>query len=147
MFNIRSAALIAVLLTAACGDGSAPPPKAPKASRPEDNPYHQKLLALRPVDRMLALRRAIQDDGGSCNKVTRSEYQQEYKGMSMWIAYCSSGLWGVYLAPSGDVQARACKDAAATGLPACVVAPQTAATETVWPANARPLPPTPEPAR
>jgi hypothetical protein len=30
--------------------------------------------------------------------------------MKMWVAHCDSGDWAVFLAPTGDVQVRACKD-------------------------------------
>jgi len=123
MFTFRSAAFAALLLVGGCDENSAPAPQPPKEVKARDNPFHQQLLAARPVDRMLALRRAIQDDDGSCNKVTGSDYQQQYKGMSMWIAHCSSGSWAVYVAPSGDIQARPCKDSAALGLPECMAVP------------------------
>jgi hypothetical protein len=143
MFRFRSVALVIFLLAGACGDAGTPTPQAAKAGKAEDNPAHQQLLTARPVDRMLALRRAIQDDEGSCNKVTGSAYQQQYKGMAMWVAFCSSGPWAVYVAPSGDIQARPCKDSATLGLPECRVPPPESGKDEIWPANARPLAPAP----
>jgi hypothetical protein len=139
MFNFRLPALTFVLLAGACGEAPAPAP--PKVVAAKDNPAHQQLLAAREVDRMLALRRAIQDDEGSCPKVTGSAYQQQYKGMAMWIAYCSNGPWAVYIAPSGDVQARACKDSKATGLPLCKARKVDPDPGGLWPANSRPMAP------
>ena len=116
MSVFRLSLLAPLLLAGACGDTSPTPPNYTEA---KDNPAHQQMLAARDVDRMLALRRAIQDDEGSCPKVTGSAFQENYKGMAMWVAYCSNGAWAVYIAPSGDIQARACKDSRQLELPEC----------------------------
>ena len=108
----------------------------------KDNAWQKKMLAQNETNRMLALRRAVQDDGGSCNKITGSRYQQDYQGMAMWVAYCSSGPQAVYLAPSGEVQVRPCKDATALGLPECAPAPP-AADAPAWPSGAEPVAPPP----
>ena len=108
------------------------------------NPYQEKVLALTDLDRDLTLRRAIRDDGGSCAKIRGSRYQQDYKGMAMWVARCTGGDWAVFLAASGTVQARACKQMQQLGLPECVagpadpIAPQTAP---LWPEDSAPPPP------
>src|SRR6476619_307038 len=96
-----AAALVLVSLLAGCG-------QQPSAGAPENataaqrsirirNEWQEKLLALSDLDRELALRRAVRDDGGSCPKITGSKYQQDYQGMAMWVAYCSSGDWAVYV--------------------------------------------------
>ena len=138
MFRSRLPAVLIVLLASACGDTSPPPPKYTAA---KDNPAHQRMLAARDVDRMLALRRAIQDDDGSCPKVTGSSFQENYKGMAMWVAYCSNGPWAVYIAPSGDIQARPCKDSRTLKLPECLPARPDSSSATPWPANSLPMPP------
>ena len=112
----------------------------------KDNVWQKKMLAANETNRMLALRRAVQDDGGSCNRISTSRYQQDYQGMAMWVAYCSSGPQAVYLAPSGEVQVRPCKDAAALSLPECAPAPQAADAPT-WPSavdSSSPPPPAPQ---
>ncbi|HJQ15781.1 MAG TPA: hypothetical protein VJ859_02165 [Allosphingosinicella sp.] len=139
MFRSRLPAVLIVLLASACGDTSPPPP--PKYTAAKDNPAHQRMLAARDVDRMLALRRAIQDDDGSCPKVTGSSFQENYKGMAMWVAYCSNGPWAVYIAPSGDIQARPCKDSRTLKLPECLPARPDSSSATPWPANSLPMPP------
>jgi hypothetical protein len=74
------------------------------------NEYQEKLLKLNDTQRDLTLRRAVRDDNGKCNHINSSKYQEQYKSMAMWVAHCESGDWAVFLAPSGDVQVRACQD-------------------------------------
>jgi hypothetical protein len=140
--HLIALATVSVLFGGCDGGSQTSRQPATKIEVAKDNPYQEKMLALTETNRMLALRRAVQDDGGSCNKVTGSRYQQDYKGMAMWIAYCSSGPHAVYVAPSGDVQVRPCRDSATLGLPECVPAPQ-AADAPSWPNAADPLPPPP----
>ena len=72
------------------------------------------------VSRYLGLRRGIVDSGGRCKRVDRGAYQEEYKNMAMWAAHCTdTGDWSVFIAPSGDVQARLCTEAKQLGLPEC----------------------------
>ena len=112
------------------------------------NEYQEKLLALDSSNRDLTLRRAIRDDRGSCAKISGSRYQQDYKGMAMWVAHCSSGDWAVFLAPSGDIQARECadiptlnKENKSLALPAChtvAVDTETTVEQPRWPEPAPP---------
>jgi hypothetical protein len=144
MFNPRYAALLPLLLAAAaCDDGGSSARDVPKTKIAEKNPYHESMLALDANNRMLTLRRAVQDEGNSCRTVTASAYQQQYEGMAMWIAYCSSGAWAVYIAPSGIVQVRACKDARQLGLPECLPEPRDPDEVPMWPREAPPPPPPP----
>lgn len=84
--------------------------------------YVDKLKALSELNRGLALRRAVQDDGGRCKRVERSGYQEDYKNLSMWSLRCSdTGDWAVFIAPNGDVQTRKCADLAELKLPVCRV--------------------------
>lgn len=118
-----SATAALLLLLAGCGQ---PPAgdggdNAATAIRPItiSNPSQEALLKLNDLDRDLTLRRAIRDDKGNCPKIRGSKYQQDYKGMAMWVAHCTGGDWAVYVAPSGTVQARPCKEAAQLKLPLC----------------------------
>jgi hypothetical protein len=133
-----------LLATAGCDQGDTNASNPAKIVVGQDNPYQKKLLALNETDRMLALRRAVQDDGNSCRKIDGSRFQQDYKGMAMWVAYCSSGAFAVYLAPDSQVQVRPCKDSATLGLPECVPAPEYPNAAS-WPKAAEPVRPAPGP--
>ena len=109
----------AMLLLAGCDGGSGTAPSQ-NIEVTGDAPYVEQLKALSEMNRGLALRRAIQDSGGRCKRVDDSRYQQDHRNLSMWTARCSdTGDWALFIAPNGDVQVRACKDAAALDLPAC----------------------------
>lgn len=85
------------------------------------NPYQDRLIALSPANRRLALRRAIQDAGQSCKRIVGSAYQGPYKGQHQWVGRCEpGGDWAVFLAPNGDVQVRSCADVKALELPECI---------------------------
>jgi hypothetical protein len=138
------AAMPMLLALAGC-DGDAPERNVTHIKVVEPNSYHERMLALSETNRKLALRRAVQDDGGSCRSIQDSAYQQDYEGMAMWIARCVGGDWAVFVAPSGYVQVRACKDAEELGLPKCRGASEAPASTPVWSKDASPLPQ--EPAR
>ena len=113
--------LSAVLLAAtACGDGGSSEQAAPTRPIRISSPYVEQLKALNERDRNLAMMRAIQDGGNRCKRVDRSEYQQDFKNLSMWVGECADKrAWAVFIAPTGDVQVRACAEAGKLGLPAC----------------------------
>jgi hypothetical protein len=119
MFRAMMSAILLLPALAACGEESSAPANVTKITGPKENAFQQKMLALPETSRNLTLRRAIQDDGGSCPRITDGAYQQEYKGMAMWVARCSNRDWAVYLGPTGNVQARACNQAAQLKLPEC----------------------------
>ncbi len=119
MRNYRGGCLLlaAASLLTGCdgGDGPRQTTKVRPASA-----YVDQLKGLSEMSRGLALRRAIQDSGSTCKKVDASGYQQDYQNLSMWTVRCSDGGdWAIFIAPNGDVQVRACKDAATLKLPAC----------------------------
>jgi hypothetical protein len=116
---MRRSSAIALLLAAlaGCDDGSQP--AATTTVKPSSE-YVDKLKGLSELNRGLALRRAIQDTGGTCKKVDQGLFQQDYENLSMWVARCSDGNdWAIFIAPNGDVQVRDCKHAETLGLPAC----------------------------
>ena len=125
--RIAGAVLLGLAL-AACDDGA--PERRTKVMRAA-NPVSDQLKAMgSDVSRYLGLRRGIVDSGGRCKRVDRGAYQEDYKSMAMWTAHCTdSGDWAVFIAPSGDVQARECKDARQLGIPECK--PMPAGTVTV----------------
>ena len=115
----------AALALAGCGGGDTADTGAANTTKmTAATPYADKLKTLDEMNRGLALRRAIRDSGQACKRVDRSAYQQDYENLSLWTARCSdSGAWAIFVAPNGDVQVRACKEAAQLGLPECRIAP------------------------
>ncbi len=81
--------------------------------------YIDKLKALSPANRGLALRRAVQDSQQRCKRVEQSAYQENYKNLSVWNLKCTDGEYVLFIAPSGDVQVRSCEHAQQLGLPGC----------------------------
>ena len=116
----RAIPLVALaMLCSGCGSENSDQPQNVTRIRAA-NPVSDQLKGLTEVYRYLGLRRAIKDSGQRCKKVDRGAYQEEYKTMAMWTAHCTdSGDWGVFIAPSADVQVRQCRHMAQLGLPAC----------------------------
>lgn len=113
-------ALIACLALAAPGCDSGPPTETRSTKMVIANPYHDRLMALSELNRSLALRRAVQDNGEACKRIESSNFQGEYQRLKMWTASCSdSGDFAVFIAPNGDVQVRKCTDARELGMPEC----------------------------
>jgi hypothetical protein len=108
---------MAGLLVAGCEDGT---PERNVTQVVAANPHSDQLKALSEPTRHLGLYRALRDNGQRCKRVDRGGYQQQYKTMAMWTAHCTdTGDYALYIAPNGDVQVSACKDARELGLPEC----------------------------
>ncbi|HEX8307066.1 MAG TPA: hypothetical protein VF645_01435 [Allosphingosinicella sp.] len=108
------------MLLAGCEDGA---PEQNVTRVVAANPMSDQLKALSGPTRNLGLYRAIRDNGRRCKRVDQGAYQQQYKTMAMWTARCSdTGDYSIYIAPNGDVQVSACKDAKGLGLPECRLA-------------------------
>lgn len=106
-----------LVLLAACEDGA---PERNATRVVVTNPMSDQLKALSAPTRNLGLYRAIRDNGRRCKRVDQGAYQQQYQTMAMWTARCSdTGDYSIYIAPNGDVQVSACKDAKELGLPEC----------------------------
>lgn len=115
----RAIVIAAALMLGSCGNPGGDNAGQPRA-RAVPNPYQQKLLALSERDRNLTLRRGIQDDDGQCRRIEGADYQQEYRGLAMWVARCSEGRnWAVFVSSNGFVQARDCAHEKELGLPEC----------------------------
>lgn len=112
-----AAALALSLILAGCDSGGGEASKT-KSIRPS-NPFVDQLKSLSEQNRGLGLRRAVQDSKQRCKKVETSAYQQDYKNLSMWTLRCTDGEYAIFIAPSGDVQVRTCKDVETLGLPEC----------------------------
>lgn len=83
------------------------------------NPHVEQLKALSEFNRGMGLRRAARDSGQRCKKVEYSGYQEDYKNLSMWALRCTDGEYGIFIAPTGDVQVRQCGQMKTLGLPEC----------------------------
>jgi hypothetical protein len=106
-----------MVILAGCEDGS---PERNVTHVDAANPPSDQLKALSEPTRFLGLYRALRDNGQRCKRVDRGQYQQQYKSMAMWTAHCTdTGDFALYIAPNGDVQVSACKDAKELGLPIC----------------------------
>jgi hypothetical protein len=119
MDKMRGSGAAALLLAMLAGCDGGGEPAATTSVKPSSE-YVDKLKGLSELNQGLALRRAVQDTGGTCKKVDQGRFQQDYQNLSMWVARCSDGNdWAIFIAPNGDVQVRDCKQAATLGLPAC----------------------------
>ena len=112
-----ASALALIVATAGCGSGGGEASQT--TSIKASNPFVDQLKSLSEANRGLGLRRAVQDTKQRCKKVEASAYQQDYKNLSMWTLRCTDGEYAIFIAPSGDVQVRSCKDVKTLGLPEC----------------------------
>ena len=113
------AAAIAITL-AGCGGGGDEGSRSNVTSIRIANPHHERLLALGERYRRVALIRAVRDSRNRCRSVVAGTYQEEYQRLQMWVARCEDNReWAIFIAPSGQVQVRACTEARQLGLPAC----------------------------
>ena len=123
---IRIAALlIPAFLLAACesSEESAPPLQNDIMVRSE---AQQRLFDLNDLDRAIALKRAIADQGLRCERIVSTGYVTRYKDMDMWTATCGDDRqWALFVGANDSVQVRLCTDNEKIGLPACTVQPGT----------------------
>ncbi len=114
---ILATAALAALTLAGCEQGEPTPDR--KHIRVA-NPHHDQLVALSEPMQRLGLMRAIRDSGRRCTRVEAAAYQQEHRGMEMWVALCDDGRhWGIFIAPNGDIQTRNCAEHNQLDLPQC----------------------------
>ena len=120
----RSAVLIALLLASGCGKESAPPSPQPEIM--VRSAQQKRLFTLNDLDRAIALKRAILEQGMTCKQLVTSGYVGRYKNMDLWTATCSDKRqWGLFISANDDVQVRPCQDNAQLNLPACTIKPGT----------------------
>jgi hypothetical protein len=120
-----AALLVPACLLAACGgnDQAAPPPQNDIMVRSD---AQQRLLDLNDLDRAIALKRAIADQGLRCSQIVSTGYVARYRDMDMWTATCSDQRqWALFVGATDSVQVRLCVDNEKIGLPACKVQPGT----------------------
>ena len=123
---VRSAALLmSACLLASCGSSeeAAPPLQNDIIVRSD---AQQRLFDLNDLDRAIALKRAIADQGLRCQRIVSTGYVTRYKDMDMWSATCSDERqWALFVAANDSVQVRLCDDNEKIGLPACTIQPGT----------------------
>ena len=130
---MRKAAMTVLAALAALGgcDRGEPTP-VKKITVGQGGAYAEKLRGLSPLDRDLALRRAIQDSRQRCRRILSSAESGSYRNMAIWTARCDGGIdWAVFVAPSGDVQVRSCRHVEQLGLPKCRTSAQSAPASSV----------------
>ena len=110
-------ALAGCAVVAACESGEQP---ANRTQIKVANPMHEGLLKLSSLNQRIALTRALRDNGRRCTRVDGARYQEDYRGMVMWVALCEDGRhWAIFIAPNGDTQVRNCADMHQLRLPQC----------------------------
>ena len=117
--------LVSASLIASCGknEQAAPPVQNDIIVRSK---AQQQLFDLNDLDRAIALKRAIGDQGLRCAQVVSTGYVTRYKDMDMWTASCGDKRqWALFIAAKDSVQVRLCDDNEKIGLPACKVQPGT----------------------
>jgi hypothetical protein len=111
------ATLAGCAAVAACESGE---PPANRTQIKVANPMHEGLLKLSSLNQRITLMRAIRDNGRRCGRVEGARYQEDYRGMAMWVALCEDARhWAVFIAPNGDTQVRNCADMHQLNLPQC----------------------------
>ena len=123
---VRSAALLIIAgLLASCGgaEEAAPPLQNDIVVRSD---AQQRLFDLNDLDRAIALKRAIADQGLRCGQIVSTGFVTRYRDMDMWTATCNDDRqWALFLAANDSVQVRLCADNEKIGLPACNIQPGT----------------------
>ena len=116
---------IPAALLASCGQGENPAPPVQNEIMVR-SPAQQQLFKLNDLDRAIALKRAIADQGLRCARVVSTGYVTRYKDMDVWTATCDDQrIWSLFVAANDSVQVRLCDDNEKIGLPACNVKPGT----------------------
>jgi len=120
------AMLVFACLLAACGKGeqaAAPPLQNDIMVRSD---AQQKLFDLNDLNRAIALKRAIVDQGLRCSQIVSTGYVTRFRDMDMWTATCSDKQqWALFIGANDSVQVRLCTDNEKVGLPPCTVQPGT----------------------
>jgi hypothetical protein len=117
--------LISASLLASCGQGKAPAPPVQNDIMVRSS-EQQRLFDLSDLNRAIALKHAMADQGLTCSQIVTTGYVTRYKDMDMWTATCSDKRqWSFFIGANDTVQVRLCDDNVKLGLPACKVQPGT----------------------
>ena len=123
---MRGAALMLSLATLAACKGGAPAEQPVQNDIMVRSEAQQQLFDLNDLDRAIALKRTIADQGLRCARIVSTGYVTRYKDMDMWTAKCGDDRqWALFISANDSVQVRLCDDNAKIGLPACIVQPGT----------------------
>ena len=117
--------LMSAGLLASCGSGdqAAPPLQNDVIVRSD---AQQGLFELNDLDRAIALKRAISDQGLRCGQIVSTGYVTRFRDMDMWTATCGDDRqWALFIGANDSVQVRLCTDNEKVGLPVCTVQPGT----------------------
>lgn len=116
---IRPAIIAMPLLLAACGSTAPTPENETIQTRGENQ---DALFDLSDINRDIAMRRAINDSGYPCDRVTGSGYVGPYENVEMWIATCEDNReWAIFIGADDTAQVRYCPDVEEMELPRCEV--------------------------
>ena len=123
---VRSAALlICAGLLAACGSSEQPAPPLQNDVVVRSD-AQQRLFDLNDLDRAIALKRAIADQGLRCGQIVKTGFVTRFRDMDMWTATCGDDRqWALFIGANDSVQVRLCTDNEKIGLPACTIQPGT----------------------
>lgn len=110
----------------ACGTSTEPTADNKEEAIIVRSEAQKQLFDLSDLNRAIALKRAITDQGLTCKQVASSGFVGRYKNMDVWTATCSDKRqWALFISANEYVQVRLCDDNVKLGLPACVVQPGT----------------------
>lgn len=113
---------IVILAAAALASGCGKPAEQQPA-RPEikvRGAAQDRVHKLDELNRAIGLKRAIQDAGSTCQRVTATRFIGPYKNMDMWGVRCADGRdWALFVGADDSVQVRLCSDTEKVGLPDC----------------------------
>ncbi len=125
---VRSTAVVVALAAtlAACNQAEETPAPAPAKEIVVRSEMQKQLFTADPLNRAIALKRAIRDFGAGCVRVTKSGYVGRYKQMDYWTATCQDDRertrdWALFIGANDSVQLRLCEDVAKVDLPKCTI--------------------------
>ena len=125
MIRFAAVTLFACLL-ASCGEGGDDPAPPLQNEVTVRSDAQQRLFDLNDLDRAIALKRAISDQGLRCSQIASTGFVTRFKDMDMWTATCGDERqWALFIGANDSVQVRLCADNEKIGLPACTVQPGT----------------------
>ena len=121
-----AALMIPAALLVACGSGGSPTEPPLQNDIMVRSDAQQELFDLNDLDRAIALKRAISDQGLRCGQIVSTGYVTRFRDMDMWTATCGDDRqWALFIGANDSVQVRLCTDNEKVGLPVCTVQPGT----------------------
>jgi hypothetical protein len=122
--NRLLALMLSATLLAGCDSQEAAPPVQTEVMVRSD--AQKRLFELSDLDRAIALKRAIGEQGLRCRQIVSTGYVGRHRDMDLWTATCGDKRqWALFIGANDSVQVRLCDDNEKIGLPACKVQPGT----------------------